>query len=111
MPSRSILYTFGHVRGHAFCDPLHRRRNRWHLTRTLEGIHNKWDEAALIMSFKKGPWLGAAHCWQLQTAKTYAFGLGVKDPVYVEFYPYICRCRYANNMRAAYGTEEHVCET
>ena len=29
--------------------------------------------------------LGAAHYWQLQNAKTYAFSLGVKDPEKAEF--------------------------
>ena len=53
------------------------------------------------MSFKKGLWSGAAHYWQLQNPKTYAFSLGVKDPVCAELDEYRCRCRCGNNMPVA----------
>ena len=66
-------------------------------------------EAAVLTSFKRGPWAGAAHHGRVKASRLEYFGWATSaEPLFQELYPFMCRCYYRNNMPPEYGSDAHV---
>ena len=109
LPARHCLYSVAGVRGCVWSDPPHRRFNWWLQDVKNTGVSEMKMETTLLMSFRKGPWSGAANFWKVQrTAEDYFTHSTGECPIFAFLYDNICTDIFEGRQQFNQGSLEHI---